>query len=108
MDPKSQALLNAALELPEADRSVIARELLATLPAEEEDGDLTEADWERLREDAKSDPDLRRVFFSTREEHLESLRVAIQEMREGKGVPVEEMFAEMRQILDAAKAKQVR
>jgi hypothetical protein len=34
-----------------------------------------------------------------RADELESLRVAVEEMKAGKGTPVEEMFAEMRQIL---------
>ena len=34
-----------------------------------------------------------------RADELESLRVAVEEMKAGKGTPIEEMFAEMRHIL---------
>ena len=100
MDSKSQALLNAVLELPEADRSEIARELLATLQSEEAEDNLTEADLERLREDAKNDPNFRKIFFRTREEEIESLRISIEEIRAGKVVPVEQVLAEVREILN--------
>jgi prevent-host-death family protein len=42
--------------------------------------------------------------LAERAEEMESLRVAVEEMRAGKGTPIEEMFAEMEQIL-AAKTK---
>lgn len=40
-----------------------------------------------------------------RAEHLEALRQSIADMRAGKGVPAEEVFAEMRQILEEAKKR---
>jgi prevent-host-death family protein len=43
-----------------------------------------------------------------RAEYWESLRVSVEEMKAGKGIPVEEVFAEMRQILAEAKAKKGR
>jgi len=108
-DPKTQALLQAVLELPEADRVEFAKEFLATLTSEGQDGDdLTEASWQRLREDAKNDPSLRKLFFPTHDEHMESLRVAIEEMREGKGVPVEEVLAEVREILNEGRSELVK
>ena len=41
--------------------------------------------------------------LAERAEEMESLRVAVEEMRAGKGTPIEEMFAEMEQILAAKK-----
>lgn len=40
-----------------------------------------------------------------RAEEMESLRVAIEEMKAGKGRPIEEMFSEMRQNLGGKKAR---
>jgi PHD/YefM family antitoxin component YafN of YafNO toxin-antitoxin module len=40
-----------------------------------------------------------------RVEELEALQVAVEEMRAGKGTPIEEMFDEMRQILAGKKAR---
>ncbi len=40
-----------------------------------------------------------------RVEELEALREAVEEMRAGKGTPVEEMFAEMREILARKKSR---
>ena len=40
-----------------------------------------------------------------RAEELESLRVAIEEMKAGKGTPIEAMFTEMRSILAEKTAK---
>ncbi len=109
MDSKSQALLEAVLELPEADRVEITRELMAALSSELDDAAVfTDAEMERFREEAKNDPSVRKLFFPTREEEIEDMRIAIEEMRAGKGMPVEEMFAEMRQILDDTKVKQAR
>ena len=42
---------------------------------------------------------MERAERAERAEERESLRVAVEEMKAGKGRPVEEMFAEMRQIL---------
>jgi prevent-host-death family protein len=44
--------------------------------------------------------------LAERAEEMESLRVAVEEMKAGKGTPIEEMFAEMEQIL--AKKKKSR
>jgi prevent-host-death family protein len=40
-----------------------------------------------------------------RAEEMEALRISVEEMKAGKGVPVEEMLADMRQNLAVAKAK---
>ena len=40
-----------------------------------------------------------------RADELESLRVAVEELKAGKGTPVEELFADMRQILAEKIAK---
>ena len=48
---------------------------------------------------------IERAERAERAEERESLRVAIEEMEAGKGRPIEEMFAEMKQILTATKAK---
>jgi prevent-host-death family protein len=45
------------------------------------------------------------IELAERAEELEALRVSIEEMRAGKFVPVEEMFAEMRQILAEKQAR---
>jgi prevent-host-death family protein len=39
------------------------------------------------------------VELAERAEQMESLRIAVEETRAGKGAPIEEMFTEMRQIL---------
>jgi putative addiction module component (TIGR02574 family) len=58
MDPKCRDLLNAALELPEGERAIIAERLLETLSPEDadplEDDLVVELDW-RLDE-ARNDP----------------------------------------------------
>lgn len=46
--------------------------------------------------------------IAQRAEELESLRVAVEEMKAGKGRPIEEMFAKMESVLTAAKAKTAR
>jgi prevent-host-death family protein len=53
---------------------------------------------ELVVQDAKSYQKL--LELVERLEEVESLRASIEEMRAGKGVPIEEMFAEMRRILD--------
>jgi PHD/YefM family antitoxin component YafN of YafNO toxin-antitoxin module len=45
------------------------------------------------------------IELAERAEEIESVRVAIEEMKAGKGIPAEEVFAEMRQILAEARAK---
>ncbi|WP_337177119.1 prevent-host-death protein [Paludisphaera sp.] len=44
--------------------------------------------------------------IARRADEMESLRVAVEEMKAGKGRPIEAMFAEMEAQLAAAKAKQ--
>ena len=46
---------------------------------------------------------IERTERAGRAAEMESLRVAIEEMKAGKGRPIEEMFAEMRQHLTAGK-----
>jgi PHD/YefM family antitoxin component YafN of YafNO toxin-antitoxin module len=46
--------------------------------------------------------------IAERAEELESLRIAIEEMKAGKGRPIEEMFAKMESMLAAARAKKAR
>ncbi len=46
--------------------------------------------------------------IAVRAERLESLRIAIEEMKAGKGRPIEEMFADLETILAEAKAKKAR
>ena len=52
------------------------------------------------------------IELAERAEEMESLRQAVEEMKAGKGTPIEEMFAEMKQILaaatDAGKRKKAR
>ncbi len=49
---------------------------------------------------------LRRLIdLAERVEEFESLRVAVEEMEAGKFVPVEDMLAEMRQILEEVKTR---
>lgn len=58
MDPKCRAVLDAALELPEADRAIIAETLLDTL-APDVDGltdDELEAELDRRLREALDDP----------------------------------------------------
>ena len=43
-----------------------------------------------------------------RAEYWEAMRASVEEFRAGKGIPAEEVFAEMRQILADAKAKSKR
>src|SRR5438105_3990656 len=43
--------------------------------------------------------------IAERAEEIEALRVSVEEMKAGKTFPVEEVLAEMRQILAEAKAK---
>ena len=106
MNEKSRALLKAVLELPQADQNLILQELLASLTPEEFDEiHLYSHERQQHREETKNDPKARRLFFPTREEEMEDLRVAIEEMKAGEGVPVEEMLSEMRQILEYAKTK---
>jgi hypothetical protein len=45
------------------------------------------------------------VELAERAEQMESLRAAIEEMKAGKGTPIEEMFAEMEQILAEKKKR---
>ena len=48
---------------------------------------------------------MERAERADRAEEIESLRMAIEEMKAGKGRPIEEMFSEMRQILAEKKAR---
>ena len=41
----------------------------------------------------------RLIEMAEKAERMESLRISVEEMKAGKGTPIEEMFAEMRQIL---------
>jgi prevent-host-death family protein len=45
------------------------------------------------------------IELAERAEAMESLRVSIEEMRAGKGIPAEEVLAEMRQILAEMKGR---
>ena len=45
------------------------------------------------------------IELADRAERLEALRVSVDEMRAGQGIPAEEVLAEMRQILAEAKKK---
>jgi hypothetical protein len=45
------------------------------------------------------------VEISEESQKIEALRISVEEMRAGKAVPIEEMLAEMRQILDEKKAQ---
>ena len=58
MGPKSQALLEAVLELPDIDRAEIVNELLSTLPPEmlDTEDDEFAAELDRRYEEAHSDP----------------------------------------------------
>src|SRR5205814_3748321 len=42
------------------------------------------------------------IELAEQAEKMEALRQAVEEMKAGKGTPIEEMFAEMKQILAAA------
>ncbi len=46
--------------------------------------------------------------IAERAEELESLRIAIEEMKAGLGRPIEEMFAELESMLTTARAKKAR
>lgn len=46
-----------------------------------------------------------RAERADRADEMESLRVAVEEMKAGKGRPIEEMFADMRQHLAGKKAR---
>jgi hypothetical protein len=48
---------------------------------------------------------IERAARADRVEEMESLRLAIEEMKAGKGRPIDEMFADMRQILAEKKAR---
>lgn len=43
--------------------------------------------------------------IAERAEEMEALRVAVEEMRAGKGIPAEDVLAEMRQILAAKQGR---
>jgi|SRR5947209_4613033 len=51
---------------------------------------------------------MERAERAERSEQMEALRVSVEEMRAGKGIPAEEVLAEMRQILTDAKKKKSR
>lgn len=51
---------------------------------------------------------MERAERAERSEQMEALRVSAEEMRAGKGIPAEEVLAEMRQILADAKKKENR
>src|SRR5438477_7699156 len=42
---------------------------------------------------------------ASRLEHMEDLRLSVEEMRAGKVIPAEQVFAELREMIDEAKAK---
>jgi PHD/YefM family antitoxin component YafN of YafNO toxin-antitoxin module len=48
------------------------------------------------------------IELADRAERMEALRTSIEEMKAGKGRPVEDMFADMEAILAKAKAKKSR
>ena len=58
MTPESQALFDAALALPEAERAILAERLLETLspPGEELTDDELEAELDRRFEEYRRDP----------------------------------------------------
>lgn len=58
MDPKSRAVLDAAMELPESDRAIIAETLLDTLAPDIDGlaGDELEAELDRRLREALDDP----------------------------------------------------
>jgi putative addiction module component (TIGR02574 family) len=58
MDPKCRDLLNAALELPEGDRALIAERLLETLSPEDADpfDDDLVVELDRRLEESRNDP----------------------------------------------------
>jgi len=58
---------------------------------------------ELVVQDARSYQELLELI--ERVEKIEALRISVEEMRAGKVVPIEEMLAEMRQILDEKKAQ---
>ncbi len=106
MDPKSQALLEAVLELPEADRVEIAREIMAALSSDLDDAAVfIDGEMERLQEEARNDRGVRKLFFPTRQEEIEDMRIAIEEMRSGKVIPAEQVLAEVREILNEGREK---
>ena len=49
----------------------------------------------------------RLIDLAEKAERMETLRASVEEMRAGKGIPADEVLAEMRQILDEAKKKPV-
>jgi prevent-host-death family protein len=51
---------------------------------------------------------MERAERAERSEQMEALRVSAEEMRAGKGIPAEEVLAEMRQILADVKKKKSR
>jgi hypothetical protein len=54
MDSKSQAVLNAALALPETDHAAIVSELLATLACDT--GSTADDELDRRLDEARNDP----------------------------------------------------
>ena len=58
---------------------------------------------ELVVDDAASDQRL--IELAEKAEGLESLRAAVEEMKAGKGRPIEEMLAEMKQILVEKQAR---
>jgi PHD/YefM family antitoxin component YafN of YafNO toxin-antitoxin module len=58
---------------------------------------------ELVVQDARSYQEL--LELTERVEQIEALRISVAEMRAGKVVPIEEMLADMRQILDEKKAQ---
>jgi prevent-host-death family protein len=46
--------------------------------------------------------------IAERAEEIEALRISVEEMKAGKGRPIEELFAELQQFIDEAKAKNAR
>jgi putative addiction module component (TIGR02574 family) len=71
MDTKSQSVLDAALELTEAQRAWLATEVLASLPPDDSDG-LSEDDWidelNRRWQETKDDPDASVAWSELREQ----------------------------------------
>ena len=70
MNPKSQALLEAVLELPDIDRAEIVNELLSTLPLEmvEAEEDEFAAELERRYDEAQSDSTATILWSELRDE----------------------------------------
>ncbi len=70
MDPKSQALLEAVLELPDVDRAEIVNELLSTLPPEmlDTEDDEFAAELDRRYKEAQGDPTTTILWSELRDE----------------------------------------